>query len=94
METETLTTLDPWLRQFPPEAQPLIIAWFHYAAGQSPTTPDALLQIVQRLAHGKLDWSTTPQTREVCNRVLLALSYQRAAARHYAKTCLVQKERV
>ena len=94
MDTETVTTLDPWLAQFPAEAQPLIVAWFHYAATQRPPTPDALLAVVTRLVNNKLDWSTTPETRQVCSTVLLALCHQRSQARTYAASVLAQKERV
>jgi hypothetical protein len=89
---ETVTTLDPWLAQFPPEMQPLVTAWFAYAAGQGAQTPDALLAIVERMVSHKLDWSTTPETREACNRTVLALCHQRAGARGYACTFLAQKE--
>ena len=88
METETVPARDPWLSQFPPEARPLISAWFHYGAGQGAQTPDALLAVVTRLVHNKLDWSTTPATRQVCSTMLLALCHQRAGALAYAATCL------
>lgn len=81
-------TVHPWLAQFPPEAQVLVIAWFHYAMSQRPQTPDGLLAIVERLIGHKLDWSTTTTTREACHRTLLALTHQRAGARSYAATLL------
>ena len=93
METAT-ATLDPWLAQFPEASQPLIIAWFAYAASQGAQTPEALLAIVERLVSHKLDGSTTPQTRQMCRTTLLARRYQRAAARAYACTFLPQQELV
>ena len=85
-------TLDPWLAQFPTQAQPLVIAWFAYAASQRPQTPDGLLAIVERVVSRKLDWSPTPETRQVCRTTLLALCHQRAGAWGYAGTFLAQKE--
>ena len=91
MEDAPVETPAAWLAQFPPEAQPLIAAWFAYAVGQRPQTPDGLLAIVKRVVSRKLDWSVTPGTREVCTRVLLALCDQRAGARTYAATVLAQQ---
>ena len=92
METEILTTLDPWLSQFPAPAQPLVLAWFGYAASQRPQTPDGLLTIVERLVSRKLEWSIEPSTRQVCSRVLLALCHQRSAALAYATTLLARTD--
>jgi hypothetical protein len=50
-------TRDPWLRQFPEQAQPLVIAWFCYAAGQGAQSPEAVLEVVARLTRHKLDWA-------------------------------------
>jgi hypothetical protein len=86
--------LDPWLSQFPEPVQPLVTAWFGYAANQQPASPDALLEVVTRVVSHKLDWSTTPQTRQLCRTTLLALCHQRAGARAYACTVLAQQERV
>ena len=91
MDTETPPTLDPWLAHFPPQAQPLVRAWFAYAAGQGPQTADALLAMVERVVSHKLDWSTTPGTRHTCETTLLALCHQRAGARAYACTFLPQQ---
>jgi hypothetical protein len=88
MVEATVPTLDPWLAQFPPQAQPLVSAWFHYGRTQGAATPEALVQIVERVIHRKLDWSITPQTRELCSTTLLALCHQRAGARAYAQTLL------
>jgi hypothetical protein len=85
------TALHPWLQQFPAEAQPLIVAWFAYAAGHRPATPEGLLQVVERLVGHKLDWSTTPVSREACTRALLALRHQRPGALAYAQTFLTQE---
>ena len=90
---EPMTTPDPWVTQFAAEAQPLIVAWFSYAASQRPQTPEALLAIVERLISNKLDWSTPPETRQVCTLTLLALRHQRAGARSYAASVL-KKEMV
>ena len=87
------TPLHPWLSQFSAQAQPLVTAWFHYAAGQDPKTPDALLTIVERLVNNKLDWSTTTTTRQVCSTMLLALCHQRTGARAYAAMLLATCER-
>ena len=81
-------TLHPWLSQFPAQAQPLVRAWFAYAAGQGAQTPEALLNAVERLVNNKLAWSTTTTTRELCSTTLLALRHQRAGARAYAGTLL------
>ena len=89
METETVTT---WLSQFPPEAQPLITAWFAYAVSQRPQSPEAVLVVVARLCAHKMDWSTTPPSREACHLTLLALCHQRAGALAYAASLLAQKE--
>jgi hypothetical protein len=83
-----VTTVHPWLAQFPAPAQPLVQAWFAYAVSQGAQTPDGLLEIVERIVSRKMDWSTTPETRQVCSMVLLALCHQRAGARAYAATCL------
>ena len=56
--------------------------------GQGAQTPDALLAIVTRLVNHKLDWSTTPQTRQLCSTTLLALAHRRADALDYAQTLL------
>jgi hypothetical protein len=94
MEQETPARLDPWLSHFPALAQPLVTAWFAYAASQGAQTPDALLTIVERVVSHKLDWSTTLQTRHTCQMTLLALCHQRAGARAYAATLLPPQARV
>jgi hypothetical protein len=94
MDQKTVTALDPWLAHFPATSQPLVTAWFAHAASQRPQTPDALLTIVERVVSHKLDWSTTPATRQLCCTTLLALCHQRAGARAYAGTFLPQKEGV
>jgi hypothetical protein len=93
MEKAT-ATLDLWLGQFPAQVQPLIVAWFAYAAGQGAPNAEALLQIVERVVGHKLDWSVPPPTRQLCRVVLLALCHQRGAARAFACTFLPQQELV
>jgi hypothetical protein len=93
MDTETLP-LDPWLRQFSPQAQPLVTAWFGYAVTQGAQSPEGVLEIVARVCGRKLEWSTTPATRELCSTLLLALCHQRAKARAYAASLLQQQELV
>ena len=94
METETVTTLDPWLAGFRPSDRPLVRAWFHYCVSQGARRPEAVVEMVQRVVSAKLNWSVSPTSIALCEATLAALAHRRAEALAYAATLLQQQERV
>ena len=79
---------DAWLAHFPTASQPYVRAWFGYAVSQQAQTPEAVLEIVQRVCSRKLEWSMTASTEQLCQGVLLALVHQRREALAYAASLL------
>lgn len=93
MPPETVPAVHPWLAQFPTAGRHYIVAWFGYARSQGAQTPEAVLQIVERVCARKLEWSMSASTETLCRGVLLALVHQRPLAEAYAQTFLTPKER-
>jgi hypothetical protein len=90
---EPSTTAVDWLAQFPPQAQPLIAAWFRLALRQHPASPEALLACVETIIGTKYDWVTRWGSRQACTLTLLALKHQRPLALAYAATLLTPEPR-
>ena len=84
----TPETVHPWLAQFPLAGRHYVIAWFAYARSQGAQTPEAVLQIVERVCSRKMEWSMSASTEALCRGVLLALVHQRPQALAYAQTLL------
>jgi hypothetical protein len=85
-------TVHPWLAQFPIAGRHYITAWFSYSVSQGAKTPEAVLQIVERVCSRKLVWSMSRSTEALCQGVLLALTHQRPGALSYAATLLPAPE--
>ena len=81
-------TVHPWLAQFPGAGRHYITAWFGYAISQGAKSPEAILDIVARVAARKLELSMSTSTAALCQGVLLALVHQRAGALAYAQALL------
>jgi hypothetical protein len=92
MTPETLT-VHPWLAPFPAAGRHYITAWFGYAISQGAKSPEAVLQIVERVCSRKLEWSMSRSTEDLCRGVLLALVHQRPQALSYAATLLARPDR-
>ena len=88
MPPETIPAVHPWLAQFTQARRAYVVAWFGYAVSQHAETPEAVLQVVQRVCARKLEWSMSASTTQLCQGVLLALVHQRPGALAYAQTFL------
>ena len=88
MDTETVTTLDPWLAGFRPADRHMIRAWFNYCISQGARRPEAVVDMVQRVVAAKLDWSVSATSQTLCETTLAALAHRRTQALTYATTLL------
>lgn len=84
----TKDRLHPWLQAFLPHHRPVVRAWFGYAVSQGAKTPEAIVQVVQRLVSTKLEFSVSPTTTTLCEITLASLAHRRGEALAYAQTLL------
>jgi hypothetical protein len=73
-----------WLQGFPETTHATLRSWFAYAITSGARTPEAILMVVMRLVGHKLDWATTPETRQLCHNTLQACVCNRPGALAYA----------
>ncbi len=83
-----------WLSTFPEPTHATVRSWFAYTVTTGATHPEAVLMVVCRVVGHRLDWATTPATRQLCHNTLQALRCDRAGAVAYAAALLKQKETV
>ena len=61
-------------------ARATVTAWFNAARSEGERSPEAVLQVVERLLGHKWDWSTTLETRQLCSTGSAPFSMRGSAA--------------
>ncbi len=79
---------DRWIARFPEPTHATVRSWFADALTSGARHPEAVLMVVVRLVGHKLDWATTPATRQLCHNTLQACVCDRPGALAYATDLL------